>query len=59
MDKALEAKHIQGKAAVSAIGMTVLLISFAMLFATLLLGYIVFRLTTDTWPPQGYEGFST
>jgi cytochrome c oxidase subunit 3 len=53
MDKALEAKQIQGKSAVSAIGMTVLLISFAMLFATLLLGYIVFRLTTDTWPPMG------
>lgn len=53
MNKALEANQIQGKQAVHAVGMTVLLVSFAMLFATLLLGYIVFRLTTDTWPPQG------
>ena len=40
---------------VSGIGMTVLLVSFAMLFASLLLGYIIFRLSNEVWPPMGME----
>lgn len=55
MNKAIEMNNLEGKKAVSSIGMTVLLISFTMLFATLLLGYIVFRLTNDVWPPMGME----
>ncbi len=33
--------------------MTVLLISFGMLFLTLFLGVSVYRLTSDVWPPMG------
>lgn len=39
----------------SSIGMTVLLVSFAMLFASMLLGYVVFRLGSESWPPMGME----
>jgi cytochrome c oxidase subunit 3 len=39
----------------SSISMIVTLISFSMLFATLFLGYAVYRFTTDTWPPMGME----
>lgn len=42
-----------GEEIVSSIGMTVLLISFSMLFATFFLGYAVFRLTAPAWPPAG------
>ncbi len=40
---------------VSGIGMTVILVSFAMLFASLLLGYVIFRLSNEVWPPMGME----
>lgn len=39
----------------SSISMIVTLISFSMLFATLFLGYAIYRFTTDTWPPMGME----
>lgn len=39
--------------AASSIAMTVVLISFSMLFATLFLGYAVYRITSDVWPPAG------
>lgn len=55
MSNTAEMKNIEGKRIVSSIGMTVLLVSFTMLFATLLLGYTVFRLTNDIWPPMGME----
>ncbi|OIQ18586.1 MAG: hypothetical protein BM556_10055 [Bacteriovorax sp. MedPE-SWde] len=55
MNNAIEVNNIEGRKAVSSIGMTVLLVSFAMLFATLLLGYVVFRLTNDVWPPMGLK----
>jgi cytochrome c oxidase subunit 3 len=35
--------------------MAVALVSFSMLFATLLLGYAVFRFTAESWPPMGME----
>lgn len=35
--------------------MAVALVSFSMLFASLLLGYAVFRLTAESWPPMGME----
>ena len=37
----------------SSITMTVLLVSFSMLFATLFLGYFVFRVRSTVWPPMG------
>lgn len=33
----------------------VLLVSFSMLFATLMLGYAAYRLTSDVWPPMGLD----
>ena len=37
----------------SSIAMTILLISFSMLFAVLFLGYAVFRVQNESWPPMG------
>ena len=45
----------EGKQIVSSIGMTVLLVSFSMLFATLFLGYAVFRASNQVWPPMGID----
>lgn len=39
----------------SSIAMAVALVSFSMLFASLLLGYAVYRLTAESWPPMGME----
>jgi len=39
----------------SSIAMSVLLVSFSMLFATLILSFVVFRLSSDMWPPMGME----
>ncbi|MCB9060289.1 MAG: cytochrome c oxidase subunit 3 [Halobacteriovoraceae bacterium] len=39
----------------SSIGMAVLLISFSMLFLTLFMGYAVYRLTANVWPPLGMD----
>ncbi len=58
MSQVAELKHFEGKKVVSSIGMIVLLISFTMLFATLLLGYIVFRMTSEVWPPMGIQRIS-
>ena len=33
--------------------MLVLLVSLSMLFVTLMMGYLFFRLTSDVWPPMG------
>jgi cytochrome c oxidase subunit 3 len=46
-------KSDQGQEIVSSIGMTVTLISFAMLFATLMMGFAMFRITAPVWPPEG------
>ena len=37
----------------SSITMTVLIISFSMLFGTLFMGYMVYRVRSTTWPPMG------
>lgn len=50
--------QLENRKVVSSIGMIVLLVSFGMLFATLLLGYLIFRLTSDVWPPMGIEPIS-
>lgn len=42
----------------SAIAMMVAYVSWAMLFATLFLGYTVYRFSTTTWPPNGFEKLS-
>ncbi len=39
----------------SSIAMVMTLVSFSMLFATLMLGYIAYRFTSDVWPPVGMQ----
>ena len=55
MTTASETIHLEKRKAVSSIGMIIILVSFAMLFASLLLGYVVFRLSNEVWPPMGME----
>lgn len=43
----------QGAEIVSSVAMTVALVSFAMLFATLMMGFAMFRFTAPVWPPDG------
>lgn len=39
----------------SSIAMIMTLVSFSMLFATLMLGYVAYRFTSDVWPPLGMQ----
>ena len=48
-------KERYGKKLTSSIAMTVVLVVFSMLFASLFLGFTVFRVTSDVWPPMGFE----
>lgn len=41
----------QGQEIISSVGMIVTLVSFAMLFATLMMGFAMFRFTAPVWPP--------
>lgn len=43
----------QGQEIISSVGMIVALVSFAMLFATLMMGFAMYRFTSPTWPPAG------
>jgi len=43
----------QGQEIISSVGMIVALVSFAMLFATLMMGFAMFRFTAPVWPPAG------
>ena len=45
----------EGKKVSNSIGMLVILVSLSMLFATLMMGYIFFRWTSDVWPPMGMQ----
>lgn len=45
----------QGQEIVNSITMTVTLISFAMLFATLMLGLAMLRFSSAVWPPDGMK----
>ena len=45
----------QGERLTSSIAMTMTLVSFSMLFATLFLGYISYRFTSEVWPPVGMQ----
>jgi cytochrome c oxidase subunit III len=49
------AQILEGERITSSIGMMVAIISFAMLFASLFLGFAVFRLNTPVWPPMGIK----
>lgn len=40
---------------VHSIAMIFVMISFVMLFATMFLGYTIYRSTTDVWPPFGFD----
>lgn len=42
----------------SSLAMTVALVSWSMLFATLFLGYAVYRFSASVWPPMGFEQVS-
>lgn len=44
-----------GKTVVSSIGMLVTIISFSMLFATLFLGFFLYRFQTSQWPPMNLD----
>lgn len=43
----------QGQEIISSVAMIVTLVSFAMLFATLMMGFAMFRITAPVWPPAG------
>ncbi|MFG1484359.1 cytochrome c oxidase subunit 3 [Halobacteriovorax sp. HFRX-2_2] len=53
MNQVMSNKELEARKITSSIAMIVLLVSFTMLFATMLLGYSVYRLTVDVWPPMG------
>lgn len=46
------------KRVVNSIAMIMILVSLSMLFATLFLGYSVYRVSADQWPPFGFESIS-
>ncbi len=48
-------KERYGRRLTSSIAMTVVLVTFSMLFASFFLGFTVFRITSDVWPPMGFE----
>ncbi len=48
----------EAKKQVNAIAMLVLMVSFTMLFATLFLGYAVYRSSAEVWPPMGMQRIS-
>ncbi|MFG1494153.1 cytochrome c oxidase subunit 3 [Halobacteriovorax sp. GFR7] len=53
MNQVMSNKELEARKITSSIAMIVLLVSFTMLFASMLLGYSVYRLTVDVWPPMG------
>lgn len=58
MNKEMSADSLNGSIKdqyISNISTIVTLISFTMLFATLFLGYALYRLTAEQWPPMGIE----
>ena len=50
MNSSLEKKTLEAQ---SSITMTILLVSFSMLFGTLFLGYLIYRFRADQRPPMG------
>ncbi len=51
--KKLMSEKDQGQEIISSVAMIVTLVSFAMLFATLMMGFAMFRITSPVWPPAG------
>ncbi|MCO4792962.1 MAG: cytochrome c oxidase subunit 3 [Bacteriovoracaceae bacterium] len=49
----LDSAELEGRRLASSIAMTVVLVSFSMLFASLFLGYAYYRITSPVWPPMG------
>ncbi len=45
----------QARVHASGLAMTIVLISFSMLFATMFMGYFLFRINAPVWPPLGME----
>lgn len=45
----------EGDKVISSIAMIVTLVSFGMLFLTLMMGFAIFRFTAPVWPPAGME----
>lgn len=43
----------EGSKIVHSVGMVVTLVSFGMLFLTLMMGFAIYRFTAPVWPPQG------
>lgn len=52
---ASESAYIERSRTAASIAMTIMLVSFSMLFATLFLGYVVFRVQSEFWPPMGMQ----
>lgn len=50
-----ESREIEAKKIRSSVAMTILMVSWAMFFATLFLAYSVFRVSSPVWPPMGLE----
>lgn len=55
MTTAVQNNNEEAFRATNSIAMVVVLTSFAMLFATLFLGYAIYRLTSNVWPPAGMQ----
>jgi cytochrome c oxidase subunit 3 len=47
--------ELKRKALSSSVAMTMIMVSFSMVFATLMLGYFSYRFTSDVWPPMGMQ----
>lgn len=45
----------EGEKIISSVTMAVVLVSFGMLFLTLMMGFALFRFTAPVWPPAGME----
>lgn len=50
--------HPEKERLAAGIAMGILLVTFSMLFATLFLGYAVYRIRADVWPPMGMPRIS-
>lgn len=53
MNKAIDLKYIEARRLRSSVAMSVLIVSWAMFFATLFLAYFVYRVAAPSWPPMG------
>ena len=51
-ESAMDIKY-DGKDVANSIAMVITLVSFTMLFAVFFLGYAIFRLNAQEWPPMG------